>query len=503
MNRHKTALAFVSLALVVAGACTDSTSNDDGDDITEVDASGDDGKADAASELKVRTGETSVWMTKQLERRETADGPLFVLRGRASRNITSGTGFVFDDPYGDFASNTPRTFEVAWPVSTARTLVDGVDQFVRLQFVHSATRPDTLTSRVVVRPRLAAFTGSSSIYLTAELTPVVYGGVVVYRARGRSSAPLAALAVTANGQALTDVRIVDSTHFEIDLDPELAFAIAGSGAADAELSIAAELAAGNVVTKHARLGLAIKKLGITAGDVEQTWPRLGCTTATSSCLQGLLDGTLDLGGCGEAIAVLPCAGQVGVFVDDIAVQAAIADGEARTADPAFLSDAVGLVGDARKDAFAYGALQTVEDRVQRLFGRWYLSAAARSSVVSLTIDRALVTAYAHPLDLVEPSLPTPDDPAATRQVAADALLRALEQYDFPASEFARTYDDIVAEFRDQHVAAIRSFRESIAIEPHYTLPDHDVMIGSWLGPYIEVTLDRASGTASNVYIEID
>src|SRR5687768_9997170 len=92
---------FTSLCLF---ACADSEPEGDLDEI-EVSAD-DDGKADTASELKVRTGETSVWMTKQLERRETPDGVVFALRGRASRNVTEGMGFVFDDPYGDFASRT-------------------------------------------------------------------------------------------------------------------------------------------------------------------------------------------------------------------------------------------------------------------------------------------------------------------------------------------------------------------------------------------------------------
>ncbi|MGE0551549.1 MAG: hypothetical protein AB7O24_17875 [Kofleriaceae bacterium] len=496
----RASILFMIAGLAVASACTETAIDDD---LTEVEATGDDGKADAASELKVRTGETSVWMTKQLVRRETPDGAMFVLRGRASRTITDGTGFVFDDPYGDFAINSARTFELTWPISTARTLVDGVDQFVRLRFAPSPTRPDTLTSRVVVRPRLGAFTGSSTIYLTAELTPIVYGGVVMYRARGRVATPITGLQVTADNQALTDVRIIDPTHFEIDLAPDLAFAIAGSSQPDAAINIATELATGQVVYKQARLGLAIKKLGITAGDVEQTWPRLGCTAATTTCLQSLPDGTLDLGRCGDAVTVLPCAGQVGVFVDDVALQAAIAEGAVRTADPAFMTDATGLVGASRADAFAYGALQTIEDRVQQLFGRWYVTAAARTTVLTAAIDRAVVSVYARPLDVVEPAVPEPGNPIATRQVAADALLHALAEYDFPASEFARSYDDIVAEFRALHVAAIREFRETVAIEPHYTLPDHDVMIGSWLGPYIEVTLDRATGAATNVYIEID
>lgn len=31
----------------------------------------------------------------------------------------------------------------------------------------------------------------------------------------------------------------------------------------------------------------------------------------------------------------------------------------------------------------------------------------------------------------------------------------------------------------------------------------DVIVGDWIGAYTEVTIDRASGLATNVYVEID
>ncbi len=211
-------MRLVRLFVCVLAACA--AEPDFLDDEVEIDP---DGKADAASEVSVRTGETTVWMRPELERR----GDLFVLRGRASRNITEGMGFIIDDPYGDFAQRSARTFEVTWPVSTARTLVDGVDQFVRLSFTHSNGRPDALTARAVVRPRFASFTGSSNIYLTAELTPVVVAGEVFYRAKGKTPSQMLALDVSVNGK-VHPVRQTDNTHFEIDLAPDVAFAIAGA-----------------------------------------------------------------------------------------------------------------------------------------------------------------------------------------------------------------------------------------------------------------------------------
>ncbi len=471
------------------------------DDEIEIDP---DGKADAADELKVRTGETSVWMTRELSRRDTPDDSLFVMRGRASRNITEGMGFVIDDPYGDFAQRGARSFEVTWPVSTARTLVDGVDQFVRLSFPHSSGRPDSLTARAVVRPRFASFTGSGDIYLTAELTPIVVAGEVFYRAKGHGSSQLLALDVSINGKP-HPVHQTDGTHFEIDLAPDLAFAIAGSKAPLADVAIDVELAARPInnsrVSKHARLGLSIKKLALTAGDPYAKFPRPDCPTATKTCLSALPDGALDLASCGEAFVVQSCRSKLGVTIDDVMVTQAIAQGHTVTSSAAFRSDAIGLVGAARVEQLIGGAEQTLDDRVSRTISRWLLTPTARTAVLDGAVDGSITAAYAHPLELVEPVSPVLGDLASIRAAAADALLAELAVFDFVHSEFSRSYEALVTEFRAQHVQSIREFRETNVLEPY--LADRDVMVGQWLGTHVEISVSNTTGAVVNTFIEID
>lgn len=149
-------LLLLALITATAAACVDAAEAPLTDEVTAPD---DDGKADAPTELRVRVGDTSVWITRAL----TRTGSNYVLRGRASRTITDGLGWIWDDPYGEYASRGPRSFELTWSVSSARGLMDGVDQFVRLSFAPSAGRPDELTARVVVRPRLASSSGSGNI----------------------------------------------------------------------------------------------------------------------------------------------------------------------------------------------------------------------------------------------------------------------------------------------------------------------------------------------------
>ena len=487
----------VWLAFLLFTACAGAT--DEIADVDEVDVGADsDGKADAASELSVRAGDTTLTVAKQLTRRDGANGPEFVLRGRTSRTITSGRGFVFDDVYGDFAQKSPRVFELVWPVSVARTLVDGVDQFIGLTFVHSSSRPDALTGHVIVRPRLATFTGSPQIYLTAELTPVVFGGTVLYRISGHTVGANTEVRAVVDGVELSDVRRIDDERFAIDLQPEQAFALTAGG----DIQVIAAFPTGGV-EKHATLGLALKRLGMTSRDPEDVWPHPTCTTTVRTCLQALPDGALDLGGCGEAIRVNACAGEVGVFVDDTSFEATLHDADARLATPAAHADAVALAGADKADEWLFGAKEAVESELQVLYGRWYLSASARAGALAGALDGGLDRAYARPLTVVEGHVAVPGDPAAMRQVVADAVLAELDAMDFVHSEFARTLENLTHEFRAQHVADIRAFRETVAPEPYPGQPTWDVYIASWLGLHTEIAVERATGKVMQRLVEID
>ena len=488
------ARSLVGLLFVVA-ACADG-----GDSLLdEAEVSPElDGKADATTELSVRAGDTTLWVTKNLTRREGPNGSEFVLRGRTSRTLTDGRGFVFDDVYGDFAQKSARVFELTWPVSTARSLVDGVDQFIGLSFTHSSSRPDNLTARVVVRPRLVSFTGSSKIYLVAELMPVVYGGSVVYRLFGRTYGANTGIRAVVDNVDLHDVRRIDNERFEIDLQPDQAFALIGGG----PLQVIADFTTGGV-DKHATLGLALKKLGMTAGDAYDVWPRPTCTTTTRNCLLALPNGALDLGSCGEAFVVNQCAGQVGVFVDDVAFTAALATADTRLGTAASHADAVGLVGSDKANEWLFNAKQTVETQLQLQFGRWYLSAAARTTALTAAVETGFDLSYARPLDLVEPHAPIVGNAAAMRQVVADAVLGEIARMDFLHSEFARTLEDLTHEFRAMHVADIKRFREQVQPEPYPGQPTWDVYVDRWLGLHTEVAIERTTGVIKTVLVEID
>ncbi|MBA3819352.1 MAG: hypothetical protein H0X17_10700, partial [Deltaproteobacteria bacterium] len=293
------------LVVAVVGSMGSACAEEGGVETDDLEVGEEDAKTDSASELRLRVADTTLWLDRAVVRR----GDLFVLGGRTSRNLTDGNAFIFDDVYGDFLQRSARTFEVSWPVSTARGVVDGVNLFTSLGFAPSSGRPDRLTSRVVVRPRLGAVTGASALALTAELTPVIVAGRIVYRVKGRSTQPITAL-IASTGVA----RLVDATHFEVDLD----YAQLDTLTAGAPLAVQATLPAGPAMIRGT-LGLAIKLMGLTAGDVETVFPSPTCTAERRSCLLALPDGALDLGSCGPALLVQACRPGLGVVIDQGAV----------------------------------------------------------------------------------------------------------------------------------------------------------------------------------------
>lgn len=469
-------------------------------EVDEVDASGivDPGKGDGASEIKVRVGGTSLWVRTEVAVRQ-AETPQLVLRGRASRNIVDGRAFVFDDIYGDFARIAPRTFEVTWPVSTARGLLDGVDQFVGIGFVPSPTRPEHLTAHSVVRPRLRGFSGSSSVFLVAELQPVHVAGQVAYRITGAANDHVFTVDAHAGDLDLLDVHQTDDTHFTIDIPANTALDLLASAT---PISVRVSLVEG-LVEKSAVLGAGLHALGFTEGDAYEVWPRT-CEDDTLACLQALPAGSLDLSDCGDASAVSACASEIGVFVSAAEVADRLAAVQARMDDPAgFAADASALVGSDRADTLVAETREALADAVQQGQGRWFLDAQALDAGLDAAVERALDPVYAHPTAGFAPRPPVPGDVPATRQLVADALLAYLAEQDYLHSDFERSYLQLTRAFRPQHVASLRNFRESVEREDYSGMPHLDVYVADWLGAYTEVSVEKATGEVVNVYVELD
>jgi hypothetical protein len=482
--------ALVVLALAL-GCSSDALEIDE----VAVSEDGDLGKADGANETKVRVGGTSLWVRNQL----AVDDGVLVLHGRTSRNLVDGNAFVFDDPYGDFAIASARTFDVTWPVSTARGLLDGVDLFVGLDFVHSETRPDHLTSHVVVRPRLTGFSGSSQVYLVAPLTPRLVEGRVVYRLIGTAQSFVFGADARAGDTNLGIARVVDDETFELDIEPSVALELV---AAETPITVRVQLESGDA-EKTATLGVALHDLGFTEGDASETWPN-DCADDTLVCLTALPAGTQDLASCGDARTVMACSAEIGGFVGEDEVDALLMDMSARLADEnGLVAHAPALVGADRVDVFFERARDRLVADLEAVHGRWFLDDTARDAALDAVVEAAFDDVYAFPLVGFDQRPPVPGDVAATRQLVADALLGYLAQQDYYHSEFSRSYVELAHEFRAQHVESLRVFREEVAREDYPGMPTLDVYVSDWLGAYTEVSVDKTTGAVTNVYVELD
>lgn len=485
-------LRFCAAAVVLSLAITACAPESDPDTDEVIAPEEDDGKADAETELRVRVADTTIWLARGL----TRDGDDYVLRGRTSRTLTEGFAFIFDDPYGDYAMRGPRSFEVRWGVSSIRGLMDGVNQFLRLGFAPSGDRVGFVTARLIVRPRLSSISGAGAIYLTAELTPVVVAGRVVYRVKGKTTGAFGEVTATDAGGAAIVAHVVDATHFTLDLDD--AQVVAG------KVTVAVRSATGTAWTKTANVGLALKVFGATTEDIEVVYPPVQCADQTLACLDGLADGALDTATCGDARTVNACRGRLGVVVDAAARDAAHAAAKTRLEDPAgFRTDAVGLVGADRAAALVDFTLGDVDVALDAISGRWLLDETARRTVVDGAVEGAIDAAYALPLTHFAPRAPMPGDAAVTRQLVADGVLLHLAAQDYVHSAFGRSLTTLARELRARHVTSIRTFREDAVAEPHYANAAWDLYTGRWLDAYTEVSVDRVAGTVAGVLVELD
>jgi len=109
--------------------------------------------------------------------------------------------------------------------------------------------------------------------------------------------------------------------------------------------------------------------------------------------------------------------------------------------------------------------------------------------------------YAFPLRHVPALAPIPNDAERAAYIAADALLTYMTTVDLTMTEYGRSYLQLVHEYRADHLAGLRAFRtaqpEEIAGWPPY------LFVARYFGSHTEISVDAATGVATNVLFEID
>lgn len=126
----------------------------------------DDGKADLASDLRVRIDGLTVWVAPAVYK--DAQG-LWTIDVRASRNLSTAFSYDDDDEFGEALITAPRSvsFHFGSDDELAQALT-GHPILIDLTPTSGAKATVTLT----LAPRVVRATGSSAIYLHLAATPI-------------------------------------------------------------------------------------------------------------------------------------------------------------------------------------------------------------------------------------------------------------------------------------------------------------------------------------------
>jgi hypothetical protein len=286
-------LVSLLFCLSVAGCAVDSGLPGSGDDTATEDVA-------ATESLVAKAPGVTVWVDPRLAPEWRFERPVWVLRGRASKDLESVLAFQSDDEYGDAQLVSKRKFEVTLDAPLVEGLIAGRRLFVHLDPV-SGTQPGYAIS-VRVTPRLGGFSGSSKVWVDGAFSPVFVGAELLFRSGVSTAASVGSLSVTAEEASKPRVS-GGAGDWTVEWN--------GSG-----LLLAAQIGADPVwfaaksgsstASKAAALEIRASELGVTTGSAFDMWPEAACQAAVASCLEAMPDALGDTAACGAAMEVLAC-----------------------------------------------------------------------------------------------------------------------------------------------------------------------------------------------------
>ena len=244
----------------------------------------------------------TVWIDT-VARPITRDGRrVWVLKGRASKDLDHVFSFVPDDPFGTAELTSARKFELVLDSgSEVNSILSGLPLFVRV----TARTGEPAFAAVWMAPRFARFSGSSKLSVKAPVAPVWVAGQLVYRGRATSSSPYASLLVSTPDDAAPAVVAEGARRWKLDWSFDRL--VVAADPPTVPVTFTARSAAGATVSKTAGLDFAVTELGLTRGDPYEVWATV-CEPEVKACLAALPPGQLDTEACGTYRQVNWCGG---------------------------------------------------------------------------------------------------------------------------------------------------------------------------------------------------
>jgi hypothetical protein len=249
------------------------------------------------AELHTRIDGLTVWLDAGAHA-ETRDGRrVWVVGGRASRDLDAVFSFVPDDAYASAKVISARRFEVVLEDgSEINTLLSGLPLFVNV----TPKSGVAATAAFWMAPRFTGFTGAEKLFVEEAIRPVWVAGELVYRARAHANAPYAQLDVATPAPPAIVTEGVRRWKLDWSFD-QMIQAVAKP------VAFTATSAAGASVGKRAALDFEVNRLELTRDDPYQVWAE-SCEPAVKACLAALPAGQLDTERCGSYRQVLYCGG---------------------------------------------------------------------------------------------------------------------------------------------------------------------------------------------------
>lgn len=253
-----------------------------------------DAKADGG-ELRVRAAEMTLWVDVRAE--VASDGELAVVTvlGRTSRTLSSAQAWVPDDAFGETSLIGPRSFQVRLRGGhEINSMLSGMPLFVALEV---ASGPhERYDARVDLAPVLRDFSGYPEIWIDGFMRPVQVG--VADPLRYRAAVNLGLEDLTMVDAGTPDLVELGVTRTGVDFEYSDVDQVFRRGQ-----PIGFQNDEGDV--KTARLGAAVRSIGLTIEDPRDVWSE-SCDQAVASCVAEAVYGP-DLAACGSYRQVSRCA----------------------------------------------------------------------------------------------------------------------------------------------------------------------------------------------------
>lgn len=481
------------------------------------------GKADGPAAKAFYNNDLAIYVDRRALVTDDDEQTILIFVLRSTRDIENVSGFYkkgdVHDPVGEVYFNGPRDYEFHLPLADAVRALRGERLIHQIDYVPDNTSVDTLYALLDPRIQLDDQYGWSCS-LSTHFQSIFLGGEVVYRSQVRCFEKLYSDGLLkVDDKEYVNVKRIDEQNAQFDLSEKDVLEGVASGKQFKMILRGRSLFGVKVGLQWAHLASSTSYIGPS------------CYGGERNCLDGLPEGTVDISGCVKnAATALDCADEhgYGFYADDQMLWDA-ADNAALLFAPGseFYEHAAWLVGEDKQLDLVSAVNQAADDAIFAHADQWFLDEMGMQASFEKVVKEVIDVAYARPFSFVEPhEVFAPATFEEMRDIIADKFMLYIHNHSFVDDEWTKPLVWLIAEqeYRMQHLNAFKSIRQAAYSNSHEedpynedvdlsdgslalmaqsaNNPDKIFFIGGWLGAYIEIAGDKATGQVV-VHFEVD